>query len=91
MQQTISIIISGKVQGVFFRHSTKEKALELGITGQVSNLPDGSVQVIATGTTEQLEELRAWCKQGPQKAVVLQVSHRELPFQYFDSFVINRA
>ena len=90
MQYTISIIISGKVQGVFFRQSTREKALELGINGRVSNLPDGTVYIIATGTRPQLDALTAWCKQGPSRAKVTSAAVKELPLQLFDHFTIQR-
>ena len=49
MQQTLSITITGKVQGVYFRQSAKEKALDLRLTGQVKNLRDGNVHIIASG------------------------------------------
>jgi len=91
MQQTISIIVEGKVQGVFFRQSTAKKAIELGITGEVSNLPDGSVAIIATGTEEKLEELTAWCRQGPSKAIVTAIVKKELPLRSFRDFSIQRS
>lgn len=88
--KTISITVSGKVQGVFFRQSTREKALTTGVTGYVSNLPDGTVQIIATGTAEQLDELTAWCHQGPPKASVTSVIIHELDLQLYDNFSIER-
>jgi acylphosphatase len=60
MLQTISIIVKGKVQGVYYRQTTQEKAAALGITGMVRNLPDRNVQITATGTKEQLEKLVTW-------------------------------
>jgi len=90
MLQTISITVSGKVQGVFYRQSTKEKALVLGIKGKVMNLENGDVQIIATGTEEQLNLLIDWCKRGPSKAVVTGIDVKELSFQDFDHFTIER-
>jgi acylphosphatase len=90
MLQTISITISGKVQGVFYRQSTRERAIELGITGTVQNLRDGSVHIIATGTQEQLDELRNWCGKGPVRAVVEKIEVKELPLQSFERFWIER-
>jgi acylphosphatase len=87
---TISITISGKVQGVYFRQSTKEKAKELGLTGQVKNLPDGSVHITATGTKEQLDKLEAWCRKGPSRAVVDNIIIKKLPLQQFEQFNIVR-
>ena len=90
MQQTLSITISGKVQGVFFRQNAKEKALELGLTGQVKNLEDGNVHIIASGTREQLAAFTDWCKKGPSRAVVAGVEILELPLKEFDRFTIDR-
>jgi len=71
MLQTIEINVSGRVQGVFYRQSTKEKAVELGIKGKVMNLDNGNVKIIATGTKEQLNKLIDWCKTGPPKPGLL--------------------
>jgi acylphosphatase len=90
IQRTISIIITGKVQGVFFRQTAKEKALELGISGQAKNLRDGNVHIIATGTQEQLESFTEWCKKGPSRADVTGVEITELPLKLFDEFKIVR-
>jgi acylphosphatase len=90
MQQTLSITISGKVQGVFFRQTAKEKALELGLTGQVKNLRDGNVYIIASGTKEQLAAFTDWCKKGPPRAVVTGVEISEIPLKLFDRFTIIR-
>ncbi len=88
--QTISIIVSGKVQGVWYRQSTKEKALALGINGEVSNQPDGTVKIVSTGTKEQLSLFTDWCKQGPPKAAVTNLDVKELPLQLFNSFTVER-
>ncbi len=90
MLKTISITISGKVQGVFFRQYTREKALLIGVTGTVSNEPDGTVHIIATGSAEQLNELAAWCYQGPPKASVTSVTLHDLNLRTFESFTILR-
>lgn len=90
MQLTISITITGKVQGVYFRQSAKEKALELGLSGQAKNLRDGNVHIIATGTQEQLADFTDWCKKGPPRAVVAGVEITELPLKLFDHFTIER-
>jgi acylphosphatase len=90
MLQTISITVSGFVQGVFYRQSTKEKALELGISGIVKNLPDGNVHIVATGTSDQLDQLVQWCKQGPPRAKVTAVNVEEEAPQVFMGFVIQR-
>lgn len=90
MLQTISITVSGTVQGVYYRQSTKEKALELGITGIVKNLPDGNVQILASGTSEQLGELVEWCKVGPRRAKVDSVNVENVEVQEYFGFTIQR-
>ena len=90
MLKTVSIIVSGKVQGVFYRQSTKEKARELNITGEVQNLRDNSVSIIATGTAEELDQLVEWCRTGPPRARVTGVITQELTLQAFDKFTITR-
>jgi len=90
MHQTISIMVTGKVQGVFYRQSTKEIAQRLSISGQIKNLQNGNVEIIATGTKEQLDKLIDWCKHGPPKAVVTDIYWKELPLQEFKQFTIVR-
>ena len=87
---TISITISGKVQGVYYRQSTKEMAVSLGITGHVKNLKDESVYIIATGVKEQLDKLVTWCRQGPPKANVTGLIIQKLSLRPFESFSIER-
>lgn len=65
-----NIIITGKVQGVFFRKSAKDKAQELGIKGVVKNKPEGSVYIEAEGEEAILGEFIVWCKKGPSQAKV---------------------
>lgn len=70
MNIRVHIFISGKVQGVFFRHNTKIKAEELGVFGWVKNLPDGRVEAVLEGEKEKVEEMVDWCKNGPEFARV---------------------
>lgn len=90
MLQTVSIIVTGKVQGVFYRQSTKEKALELGITGIVKNQPDGSVSIQASGSSGQLNQLIAWCRQGPSRAEVTSVQVETIEPRAFIGFTVQR-
>lgn len=78
--------ISGKVQGVWYRASTKDQARQLNITGWARNLPDGRVEVLACGSRESLDELYQWLKQGPQLARVTEVSSEEVPWQDLQGF-----
>jgi acylphosphatase len=90
MEQTLSIIVSGKVQGVFFRQATKEKADQAGIRGEVRNMGDEKVAIIATGSPEQLKKLVDWCHEGPPRAKVSAVDVKELPLTTFFGFKVIR-
>ena len=65
--------VSGRVQGVFFRASTRRRAEALGVSGHALNLPDGSVEVLAVGPAEAVEALCAWLWEGPPAAEVREV------------------
>jgi len=90
MIRHISISVKGKVQGVFFRASTKTKADELGITGFVRNQSDKSVHIEAEGNNTQLTEFIAWCKQGPRLAHVESCDVEEGIVKGFSEFLIQR-
>lgn len=82
-------IISGRVQGVFFRDTTRKKARELGITGWVKNSSLGHVECRAFGNVEQLANLETWLWQGPPQANVIDVSAETIPYETFSSFEIS--
>jgi len=73
----VHLIIEGRVQGVWFRESTKRKALSLGVYGWVRNLPDGTVEVVAEGDEDKVRELVKWCHKGPPAAKVTNVKVEE--------------
>lgn len=81
-------IVTGRVQGVFFRASTREQAVRLGITGYAKNLADGSVEVVGCGSDDALAELDAWLQHGPPSARVDSVIRTALPGQVFGAFVV---
>jgi len=64
------VIVSGRVQGVFFRDSTRRKATELGLSGWVRNLPDGRVEAEIEGSPDAVDEMLRWCEGGPPDARV---------------------
>ena len=88
MLQSVSITVEGLVQGVFYRQSTKAKAVESGITGEIKNKPDGTVHIVATGTAAQLEQLIHWCNKGSEMAIVSGVKVEQIPLISFKEFSI---
>jgi acylphosphatase len=70
MKVRAHVLISGRVQGVFFRSETKYEAQKLGVKGWVRNLPDGTVEAVFEGEQENVKELIKFCKQGPLGARV---------------------
>lgn len=69
----VRFLVSGRVQGVFFRASTAREALRLGIRGYAANLHDGRVEVVAIGAPAAVEELYCWLQRGPPAARVANV------------------
>ena len=66
-------IIRGRVQGVFFRMETKRAADRFGVLGWVQNLQDGTVEAVFEGDRNQIDDILAWCKEGPPRAKVTDV------------------
>lgn len=90
MRKTIQITVSGRVQGVFYRQSTLQKAQELHLVGEVWNNADGTVGILATGPEEALLQLTDWCSEGPSRAQVHSVEVTDQPLQEFPGFRIRR-
>jgi len=89
MLKHLNIKIFGRVQGVFFRHSAKQKAEELNIKGFVRNEPDGTVYIEAEGEEENLKQFLDWCHQGPILASVKKVEFEfKSEIKNFSEFVI---
>ncbi len=82
-------LVSGKVQGVFFRASTRFEAERLKITGYARNLPDGRVEVLACGEADAVDQLRNWLTRGPAQARVEGVSSEPAPVQELAEFSIR--
>lgn len=85
---TVDFLITGRVQGVWFRASTKKVADELGITGHAKNLLSGQVEVRATGTQQQLDLLYAYLQRGPEQALVETIEVTELELQNAEDFIV---
>lgn len=78
--------VSGKVQGVWYRASTQEKAAELSLTGYARNLTDGRVEVMACGDDDQLNALERWLWEGPPLADVADVLAEDAEGRRFAEF-----
>jgi acylphosphatase len=70
VSERVHLVVSGRVQGVWFRASTRREADRLGLTGWVRNLPDGRVEAVAEGKSELLDDFVRWCGHGPPHARV---------------------
>lgn len=88
---TKHLLIKGKVQGVFYRASAKDAAEKLGVSGWIRNTEEGAVEVLASGTEEQVQEFIRWCWQGPARAEVKQVVVQEMGDEQFTGFRIIRG
>lgn len=80
--------ISGRVQGVWFRGSTRDVATAHALTGYARNMMDGTVEVLACGRSEALDDLEAWLQHGPRMATVIAVDAETLPFRELEGFSI---
>ncbi len=67
------VVVHGRVQGVFFRDSTRRRAQQLGVTGWVANRPDGAVEAVFEGEADAVDRLVAFVREGPRGAEVFQV------------------
>lgn len=86
-----TIIVLGKVQGVFYRASAMEEAQRLGLSGFVKNLPDGAVEAVVEGERSPVEQFASWCRAGPPAARVDEVRVRFSPFRgEFRTFTLQR-
>ena len=88
MQEKVCIhcFVTGKVQGVWFRVSTQERANDLGLTGWVRNLPDGRVEVKACGEKDKIKLLFDYLKEGPELAEVVDVTYEEVTWEEHKRF-----
>lgn len=78
-KKSVHVMISGRVQGVFFRMETRRAAEAIGVSGWVRNLPDGRVEAVFEGTPEKVAQMLEWCRTGPPMAAVSDVAVEENP------------
>lgn len=75
----VHVRITGRVQGVAYRHSTRSEARALGLAGWVRNLPDGDVEAVFQGPADDVDRMLSWCRKGPPLARVREVRENEEP------------
>lgn len=83
------VLVSGRVQGVWYRDSCRREALDLGVTGWARNTEDGDVEVHAEGPAAAVASLVAWCGVGPPDARVVHVAQRPVPPEGHARFTIR--
>lgn len=88
MKSQLTIVVKGKVQGVYFRRDTQLEARKLGVTGTVANQEDGSVIIHAEAEPNALDAFVAWCHAGPELANVMEVQTSKNPMEGFTSFEV---
>ena len=81
--------VTGKVQGVYFRVSSQQKAIDYGLSGYAKNLADGGVEVFLSGKEENVEKMLAWLKHGPELAEVTQMQQKQVNWQAHSFFSIS--
>ncbi|WP_227369557.1 acylphosphatase [Halomonas sp. M20] len=85
----VNAIVSGRVQGVGFRHAVKKRAEELELAGRASNLANGSVEVTVCGETKKVDQMIEWLGQGPPAAQVTQVQVDNIDWCEYSSFTTD--
>jgi acylphosphatase len=80
MMKRMRVLITGRVQGVFFRAETERMAKSLNLTGRVQNREDGNVEALFEGEETRVDEMLAWCRNGPPRARVDRVEFIEEPY-----------
>jgi acylphosphatase len=88
MIKHLDITVQGKVQGVFYRASTKAVADQLGVKGCVKNMPDGNVFIEAEADATLLDMFLEWCHEGPERARVTAVESRESEMKNYRNFEV---
>jgi acylphosphatase len=81
--------VSGKVQGVYFRVSSQQKAIDYGLSGYAKNLADGDVELMLCGEEESVGKMLEWLQHGPKKAEVTQLQKKQVDWQEHSFFSIS--
>ena len=86
----LRVLVSGRVQGVGYRYSTREQAIALNIVGWVQNLTDGRVEATIQGVAPAIDRMMKWFYEGPPAAEVTGVETKQQPLQTFETFEIRQ-
>lgn len=89
MKVSYIVHVSGKVQGVYFRVSSQQKAIDYGLSGYAKNLADGDVELMLCGEEESVEKMLNWLKEGPKQAEVTQMQQKQVDWQEHSFFAIS--
>ncbi len=81
--------VSGRVQGVYFRASSQQKAIDYGLSGYAKNLADGDVELMLCGEEKNVEKMLVWLKDGPEQAEVTQMQQKKIAWQEHSFFSIS--
>ena len=81
--------VSGTVQGVYFRASSQQQAIEYGLSGYARNLADGDVEVLLCGQQDNIEKMLDWLNHGPEQAEVTNIQQKKIPWQEHNFFSIG--
>ncbi|MDZ7679610.1 MAG: acylphosphatase [Acidimicrobiales bacterium] len=85
------VIVSGRVQGVWFRDSCRQRAEELGVAGWISNRPDGRVEAVFEGSPDAVDAMVDWSRRGPRRARVDDVEIADEPPDGLDGFSVRSS
>lgn len=88
VKKAYQLHIEGRVQGVFFRASARDKAEKLGLTGVAKNELDGSITIEVEGEPKELREFIKWCREGSRDAEISRLDSKEVPVQHFVNFSV---
>jgi acylphosphatase len=89
MKVCFIVNISGQVQGVYFRASSQQMAIDLGLSGHARNLDNGHVEVLVCGEQQQVEKMLSWLNQGPEEAEVENIDKKQVQWQQHQFFAIE--
>jgi acylphosphatase len=89
MNVCYKVHVSGRVQGVYFRSSSQQQAIDYSLSGYARNLADGDVEVLLCGNQESIDKMLAWLEHGPEQADVESIHYEQVPWQEHHFFSVG--